>query len=42
MIVEINYGEYIDLEDEFISNEDLWTYVESLVNDNVIYGTKIA
>ncbi len=41
-IVQIDYDEYIDLEDEFVSNEDLWKYIESIVDNNVIYGTKIA
>ena len=42
-IVQIDYDEYIDLDDlEFVENEALWKYVEQIEQDEVIYGTKVA
>ena len=42
-IVQIDYDKYIDLDEiEFVVDEDLAEYVESLVNQEVIYGTKVA
>lgn len=42
-IVEIDYGQYIDLDDiEFVADEDLQRYVEQIVDEQTIYGKKVA
>ena len=42
-IVEIDYGQYIDLDDiEFVADEDLQRYVEQIVDEQAIYGKKVA